>query len=225
MVTSLVLVAHRIRQAIVNSLSLVKQPFQFWVLQIIFYLMFQPLLDDGGAMNLALPERLAPPFSRVCIHVGKHFVDVLLVVTKRGERGPESVVYAFDYLPEVLGYLLEESQDVRITVLLDGLVERQGESECLLYGDRAPYRIGQYGISGPSHKHQGGYLPPCRPNHLRRHVHIMSYARFSGALLLRQNEGPPGERIARPREPFYDQLRLWGYGTHEVIACAKVDGD
>ena len=75
-------------------------------------------------MNLALPERLAKPFSRVCIHVGKHFADILFVVAKQGEGGPEFIVYAFDHLPEVLGYLLEESQHVRITVLLDGLVER-----------------------------------------------------------------------------------------------------
>jgi hypothetical protein len=45
-------------------------------------------------------------------------------VTKHGERGPEFVVYPFDNLSEVLGYLLEESQDVGIAVLLGGLVER-----------------------------------------------------------------------------------------------------
>src|SRR5215216_1189033 len=49
----------------------------------------------------------------------------------------------------------------------------------------------------------------------------MSYARSSGALLLRQNEGPPGKRIARPREPFYDQLRLWGYQALDVRARAQ----
>jgi hypothetical protein len=58
----------------------------------------------------------------------------------------------------------------------------------------------------------------CRPNYLRRNVEMMSDTRFVEALVLRRNEGPPGERIARPREPFYDQLRVWGYDARKVLA-------
>src|SRR5918992_930098 len=106
----------------------------------------------------------------MCLHARKQLADVHFVVTKQGERGPESVVHAFHNLSEVLGYLLKKSQDVRIAVLLGGLVERYVVSEGLVDGDRVPYCKGQYGVSGPSYKHQGGYPQLCRPDHLRRNV-------------------------------------------------------
>ena len=40
-------------------------------------------------------------------------------------------------------------------------------------------------------------------------------------LVLRHNEGPPGKRIARPWEPFYDHLLVWGYGAREILTCAQ----
>src|ERR687893_328691 len=96
----------------------------------------------------------------MCLHARKQLADVLFVVTKQGERGPESVVHAFHNLSEVLGYLLKKSENVRIAVLLGGLV-------------------------------------------------------------LRHNEGPPGKRIARPREPFYDHLLVWGYCAREILTRAQ----
>ena len=59
-------------------------------------------------MNLALPQRSAKLFLGECLYVGEHFADVLFVVTKQGKCGPELVVYAFDNLPEVLGYFPED---------------------------------------------------------------------------------------------------------------------
>src|SRR5215216_5012881 len=50
--------AHRICQALVNSLGLVNQPLSFWVLQIVFYFAFHSLLDGRRSMNLSLPECL-----------------------------------------------------------------------------------------------------------------------------------------------------------------------
>jgi hypothetical protein len=35
------------------------------------------------------------------------------------------------------------------------------------------------------------------------------------------SEGPPGKRIARPRELFHDHLLVWGYGTREIFTCAQ----
>src|SRR5918998_865820 len=157
----------------------------------------------------------------MCLHAGKQFADVLLVVTKQGERGSESVVYAFHNLSEVLGYLLETSEDERVAVLLGGLVEGYVVFEALVYGDRVPYHQGEYGVSGSSYKHQGGYPPLCGPDYLRRNVKMMSDARYVERLLLRHNEGPPGKRIARPRVPFYDHLLVWGYGAREILACAQ----
>src|SRR5918999_53235 len=157
----------------------------------------------------------------MCLHAGKQFADVLFVVTKQGERGSESVVYAFHNLSEVLGYLLETPEDERVAVLLGGLVEGDVVFEGLVYGDRVPYHQGEYGVSGPSYKHQGGYPPLCGPDYLRRNVKMMSDARYVERLLLRHNEGPPGKRIARPREPFYDHLRVWGYCSCEILTCAQ----
>src|SRR5215218_5766030 len=157
----------------------------------------------------------------MCLHAGKQFADVLFVMTKQRERGPESVVYPFYNLSEVLGYLLETSEDERITVLLGGLVERYVVPEGLVDGDRVPYHQGEYGVSGPAYKHQGGYPPLCGPDYLRRNVKMMSDARYVERLALRHNEGPPGKRIARPREPFYDHLRVWGYRSCEILTCAQ----
>src|SRR5215213_5543937 len=157
----------------------------------------------------------------MCLHAGKQFADVLFIMTKQGERGPESVVYAFHYLSEVLGYFLKKSEDIRITVLLGGLVERYVVSEGLVDGDRVPYHQGEYGVSGPSYKHQGGYLPLCGPDYLRRNVKMMSDARYVERLVLRHNEGPPGKRIARPREPFYDHLLVRGYCARESGATFR----
>src|SRR5215204_5544989 len=157
----------------------------------------------------------------MCLHSGKQFADVLFVMTKQRERGPESVVYPFHNLSKVLGYFLKTSEDVRIAVLLGGLVERYVVSEGLVDGDRVPYHQGDYGVSGPSYKHQGWYLPLCGPEHLRRNVKMMSDARYVERLVLRHNEGPPGKRIARPREPLYDELRVWGYCAREILTCAQ----
>src|SRR5919112_1325681 len=154
----------------------------------------------------------------MCLHARKQLADVLFVVTKQGERGPKSVVHAFHNLSEVLGHLLKKSENVRIAVLLGGLVESNVVSESLVDGDRIPYHQGEYGVSGPSYKHQGGNLPLCGPDHLRRNVKMMSDARYVERLVLRHNEGPPGKRIARPWEPFYDQLRVWGYDARKVLA-------
>lgn len=60
-------------------------------------------------MNFALPPGLVILCPGEGVHVGKHFVDVLFVVTRQGERGPEFVVHALDNLSEILGYLLKES--------------------------------------------------------------------------------------------------------------------
>ena len=124
------------------------------------------------------------------------FGAVLTGGVRGRERGPEFIVYASDNLPEVCGYLLIESQDVRIAELPGGLVERYVVSEGLVDGDRVPYLYREYGNSGPSYKHQGGYLPLCRPDHLTRNVTMMSDARYVERLVLRHNEGPPGKRIA-----------------------------
>jgi hypothetical protein len=43
----------------------------------------------------------------MCLNAGKQFADVLFIVTKQGESDLKSVVYAFDNLSEVLGYLLK----------------------------------------------------------------------------------------------------------------------
>src|SRR5215204_1423142 len=158
----------------------------------------------------------------MCLHSGKQFADVLFVMTKQRERGPESVVYPFHNLSKVLGYFLKTSEDVRIAVLLGGLVERYVVSEGLVDGDRVPYHQGDYGVSGPSYKHQGWYLPLCGPEHLRRNVKMMSDARYVERLVLRHNEGPPGKRIARPREPLYDELRVWGYDARNVLAQQSI---
>src|SRR5215207_4026264 len=157
----------------------------------------------------------------MCLNAGKQFADVLFVVTKHGECSPEFVVQAFHNLSEVLGYLLETSEDERITVLLGGLVERYVVFEGLVYGDRVPYHQGEYGVSGLSYKHQGGYPPLCGPDHLRRNVKMMSDARYVERLVLRHNEGPPGKRIARPREPFYDHLLGWRYRAREILTRAQ----
>src|SRR5215211_9206749 len=157
----------------------------------------------------------------MCLHARKQFADVLFVVTKQGERGPEFVVYALHNLSEVLGYFLETSEDVRIAVLLGGLVERYVVSEGLVDGDGVPYHQGEYGVSGPAYKHQGGDMPLCGPDYLRRNVKMMSDARYVERLVLRHNEGPPGKRIARPREAFYDHLLVWGYRSCEILTCAQ----
>src|SRR5215203_3816109 len=142
-------------------------------------------------------------------------------MTEQGERGPEFVVYASDDPSEVLGNLFEEPEDVGIAVLLGGLVEGEVVPESLVDGDRVPYHQGEYGVSGPSYQDQGRYPPLCGPDYLRRNVKMMSDARYIERLLLRHNEGPPGKRIARPREPFYDHLRVWGYRSCEILTCAQ----
>src|SRR5918999_2882369 len=50
---------------------------------------------------------------------------------------------------------------------------------------------------------------------------MMSDARYVERLVLRHNEGPPGERIARPRESFYDHLLVWRYRAREILTCAQ----
>jgi|SRR5215217_3022979 len=50
---------------------------------------------------------------------------------------------------------------------------------------------------------------------------MMSDALYIERLVLRHNEGPPGKRIARRWEPFYDHLRVWGYGAREILTCAQ----
>jgi len=50
---------------------------------------------------------------------------------------------------------------------------------------------------------------------------MMSDARYVERLVLRHTEGPPGKRIARPREPFYDHLLVWGYCAREILMCAQ----
>src|SRR3712207_2817235 len=50
---------------------------------------------------------------------------------------------------------------------------------------------------------------------------MMSDAPCIEPLALRHNEGPPGKRITRPGEPFYDHLLVWGYGAHEVLVRAQ----
>src|SRR5829696_6807502 len=213
--------AHRICQAIVHSVGPGDKPFTLRVLQVVFYFVFDPLPDGSRALNLALPQRLAVLLSGMCLYAGKQFADVRFVMTKQGERGPELVVHAFHNLSEVLRYFLEKSEDVRIAVLLRGLVERYVVSEGLVHGDRIPYHQGEYSVSGPSYKHQCGYLPLCGPDYLRRNVKMMSDARYVERLVLRHNEGPPGKRIARPREPFYDHLLVWGYCAREILTCAQ----
>jgi hypothetical protein len=50
---------------------------------------------------------------------------------------------------------------------------------------------------------------------------MMSDALYVERLVLRHNEGPPGKRIARPREPFYYHLLVWGYCAREILTCAQ----
>jgi hypothetical protein len=50
---------------------------------------------------------------------------------------------------------------------------------------------------------------------------MMSDARYVERLVLRHNEGPPGKRSARPREPFYDHLLFWSYRAREILTCAQ----
>jgi hypothetical protein len=47
--------AHRICQAIVYSLGPGDKPFSFWVLQVVFYFVFDSLPSRSRALNLALP--------------------------------------------------------------------------------------------------------------------------------------------------------------------------
>ena len=77
-------------------------------------------------------------------------------------------------LPEARGYLLKESQDVRIAVLPGGPVEREVVAEDLLDGDRVSYHRREYGNSGSSYKHQGGCLPLCRLDHLPQNVKMIA---------------------------------------------------
>src|ERR687896_1469480 len=50
---------------------------------------------------------------------------------------------------------------------------------------------------------------------------MMGDARYVERLVLRHYEGPPGKRIARPREPFYDHLLVRGHRALEILTRAK----
>src|SRR5919112_5249933 len=50
---------------------------------------------------------------------------------------------------------------------------------------------------------------------------MMGDARYIERLVLRHYEGPPGKRIARPREPFYDHLLVRGYSALEIPTRAQ----
>src|SRR5215203_466798 len=83
---------HRIRQAIVYGVRPGDELFALWVLQVVFYFVFDSLPNGSRTLNLALPQRLAILISGMRLHALKQLADVLFVMTKQGERGPESVV-------------------------------------------------------------------------------------------------------------------------------------
>jgi hypothetical protein len=48
---------------------------------------------------------------------------------------------------------------------------------------------------------------------------------YAHPLTLRLNKGYPGERVARPREPLYDELRLRGYHARAILAQQPIQAE